>query len=340
MKGNEVKVRPGIPVKIPASTWNGVIDLLRDRKRGGKYQTGQRDAITDSVDPRLTIKVKNGLSSGLESFDIVKLVTPLIDVPTLPHAFRRRVSFSGEEPDAADNAIAIMQSPADLDDIATGLISGITPCRVKMNNANHEWANPVAGERRWLESVECGGQARILWHGEDVEFDGSGSVILQGSNSGSATPYEMAVVNLIGAIACEGGGSIEYESNTYGDFSLSGAANAWQSTGKTFNLPSAGDYELWFHSTFVCLVGSVATDYIGLRMNSSAEPGTITTASSAFEPCHNVQRGTINLPTCLYSCTAPRTITLEALRNNGGATVTLLGTGAHSNFTAGYRKVG
>lgn len=184
----ERKATRGRPfVGVPASSWNGLMDALRTHKRG-RWDEGPPGPLTSEIRPSDTIMVKNTVADFAGPFRVLRIGDPLQTADADGLNLQARFAFNGLTPTTGCK-FAILRGPCGLDAIEAAVVSGIATCYVKINDAGHEWADPVTDETRFLESVLCGGQARILWHGA----------------GGDPPPdCELAVVNLIGAVACSG----------------------------------------------------------------------------------------------------------------------------------------
>lgn len=184
---NEKKVRRGEPLKIPAATWNNIIDSAKHHKRNryNPVNAANGGTLTSLIKSNIEILVKNASGSDIsESFHIMRLSLPVLDITEDRHAANRRIGFNGMIPTDIDNAIVILQTPLEVTDISNGVISGLSIVTVMVLDPSHEWANPTPGETKYLTSSECG-QARILAYTESIEPGEEG--------------LSTALVNLIGS---------------------------------------------------------------------------------------------------------------------------------------------
>lgn len=187
---NEMKVRRGERFRIPAATWNNVIDATKAHKRGrfNKANAVNAGDITDLIKSNSTILLLNDSGYDLaDSFKIVRLEHTVLDIALDMYEGNRRIALKGYTPDDPNNAIAIVQVPLEVDSIGKAVVAGVSVCKVKMVSEFDSWANPTPGTIDYLTS-DVEGQARILWWGE----------------SGDALELEagiyLAIVNLIGTI--------------------------------------------------------------------------------------------------------------------------------------------
>lgn len=195
--GNFRKVQSGDRLRIPAITWNNILDVVRSLQMNlAKIGAGQP---TSSIDPRLTVYVRNSTGVDLiKNYNVLRIVDTVYNHADKPNDSNRQIALDGFTPNSSDNAIVITQGPVNQDKLERACISGVTLCRVLMNDSSHEWANPVNGETEYLESANTG-QARILWHGfpSGDEWVGSGSGPPAGEELESG--IEWAIVHLIGS---------------------------------------------------------------------------------------------------------------------------------------------
>lgn len=336
-RGNEKKVRPGTKMSIPASTWNQVIDSIKERKLH-RNQQGPPDSHSAPIDPVNTIRVNNNSSYDVDAFSVLAIHDPLYDVEIDPFGMKRRMSFQSGLPGSATDPFVITGGPIGIQEIGTGVVSGITIAYVKMNDPSHEWANPVPDKWEYLESVECGGQARILWHGP---VSGSGSdnksipnVATSGSGS-DRDAYEIAVINLIGAVACEatgGADTVDFEYNSSGTYEINVTANTWQTVGVSLNIAVAGTYEIYYnalgYANFSTAPGFVHCRIKDVPPSESILVAVQQTAQFIYGSCN--YKG-------LYTFAAPATVVLEAKKTL--ATFSVPGHPIITNTSLGFRKV-
>lgn len=193
---NEKKVQRGERLQIPASTWNLFVDSIKAFKRN-RGSAGAGGNPSSTVSPNNTILIrKTGGAAFHRSFHVQGIRDSLIDPTAVGNNSRTRPGVSTYDPSGDTDKICILQEPATDADVVKAAISGFSMCYVLINDDTHEWANPVNGENRHLESVECGGQARILY--KTNPLIGTPDI---------ADGVKLAFVNLIGAVACAGGAS-------------------------------------------------------------------------------------------------------------------------------------
>lgn len=204
MPDPEKFVRPKEELRISAASWNGLMQVLRDYRRGGKNGRklvgGPQSSLLKS---NIEVYVQNLTSFEWEEpYKIVRLSNSLLDLNSdTTQKINKDPVLGAFLPIFVDDPIAITQRPSGASPssglIVPAVVMGITVVRVRMLSPSHTWANPVEGEIDFMESsAECG-QARILYHVAEESGD-----------------LSIAIVNLIGAGPCDtttesgsGGGS-------------------------------------------------------------------------------------------------------------------------------------
>lgn len=202
MRDLEARVRSGSPLVIPARTWNDLMEMLRLYKRK-KFSIGGM-LESSLIQSKLTMLLRNGIGTDLPIYSVLRIGGTVLDPSDDPHDTNRRPSCYGYLPAGSADPFAITQAPVYSNEIVGAMFSGIGVCRVFVHDFAHEWANPVDGVTRYLESAECG-QARILDLWPDAE-----SGIGGGASGGSGVNnILMGLVHLIGAVPCvqQSGGS-------------------------------------------------------------------------------------------------------------------------------------
>lgn len=198
---NERKVQRGDALKLPASTWNAVIDSIKFNKQG-RLRAGA-GTPTDELRPNTTILIRNDVGTLSDSFRVFRIGDALLTLETDLENGMRRPAMAGLTPDSSACPIAIVQTPAPFGEISTGVVSGITLAFIEFADFAHTWANPVDTKTDRLLSVECNGQARILFYTD--------------APPGYPEDVYLAVINLIGNVACNTANQVVEITSTYPD---------------------------------------------------------------------------------------------------------------------------
>lgn len=170
MGDNLRKASPGTPLRIPAQTWNGLMEMLEDFRR-------QRGVGTGGSGPQRSndiVLVRNDSDGDIPRFGILGIDSVIFE-PTSESAtqtFKNQITFTGVPPEVGkhDGQFIIAQEPATPGRIFRGLVAGVSVVLVKMENADDLFADIDDGETAHLKSGGTG-VAQILWR-EEPEGDG------------------------------------------------------------------------------------------------------------------------------------------------------------------------
>ena len=153
------KVQPGDPLRIPAATFNTILDAARD------FQQRQR-SVSHAARPQIrqpgVVLVRNDSGADLDRFAVVGLDDVLIDPADNLAEFQNHIAFSAVVP-TVDHAgrWAILQEPLADGAIGQAVAAGVTPVQVDMASESHRHAALDPGESGHLQSATSG--AEILW---------------------------------------------------------------------------------------------------------------------------------------------------------------------------------
>lgn len=159
MAANLNKVRPGDPLRIPADTWNTVIDAT------AAWQRRQRNIEVPDAGHRDTgsIVVKNTSGVDKARFTVLGLTSPLF----LPHealaSFQAQVAIAGVTPTTDHTGkFAILLEPIPNGKLGRAAIDGVVVVRVKMNSEGDRYADVLPGNGLRLQSAAAGALS-LLW---------------------------------------------------------------------------------------------------------------------------------------------------------------------------------
>jgi len=188
---NEHKARRGERLRIPAQTWNGLVDASKAEKRGRFNPDTVINAFDNQslIRSNSTILVRNSSQYALASgFRILKIRGGAIpQVAKDMYGANGRIAFDGYTPSFTNDPFAIIQEPLEIGAIGKAVVAGLSVVKIKMLDVTHQWANPTPTQDGWLTS-STSGQARILWFGMSED-----------SGERSNNIY-IAIVNLIGQV--------------------------------------------------------------------------------------------------------------------------------------------
>jgi len=159
------KISPGqVLTGIPAQAYNGWQDVA------AAFREGRLNGLAGTSGDRLPfgslVRIKNGTGAALAQFDVLQ-VSGVIYEPTdgSGASFREQRGLTGGTPSAYEEGhppFVILQEPKKAGGIARAMIVGLTPCRISIADATHQFAEVKAGDCTKLESAETG-RAQILW---------------------------------------------------------------------------------------------------------------------------------------------------------------------------------
>lgn len=173
------KVQPGEPMRIPASTYNSMVDAAQD------FQQRRRGVGADPLKPARyegTVRVRNDTGSHLFRFSVVGLGEVVITQSDNPQSFYSRPTFVVERPEITAALkygkhvakVAVIQEPIREGAIGWAKISGLTPVKVNVQNNYDDIAilqdssSGVGAVLPFVSSTVGQSGASILWHEADA----------------------------------------------------------------------------------------------------------------------------------------------------------------------------
>jgi len=228
------KVRSGERLRIPARTFNTFIDAARDfeARQRNQQQDPKRRFASNGIVP-----VKNASGADRDRFDILGIDAPIFTPSDNEESFKNQVALKGVTPTAADHTgrFVVLLEPAKSGAIVPGLVQGISPVRVDIQDEDHEFADVADGECGQLRSGTTG-SAQILWkeNGTGVKW----AVVRLG------LPYRRGFWARLTSEASGGGGyyswkMLEDDAETPVDPPVTGTDNA-KEVNETEGLPVGG----------------------------------------------------------------------------------------------------
>jgi hypothetical protein len=185
------KVKPGDPLKIPASTFNTFIDTARDF-RARQQATSQQPRPGVKRDAVVYVRNNSGADRG--RFDVLGINTPVFTPSDALEAFQGGPALAGVTPTAAHGGrFMVMLTPTANGAIGTAMIDGVCAVKVNVTDEAHAFADVADGQAGYLASGSSG-SAAILW-----KESGTGqkwAIVRLGNAVGDTSPsdsYWMAV---------------------------------------------------------------------------------------------------------------------------------------------------
>jgi hypothetical protein len=169
------RVRPGqnIAAAFSARAWNRAQDaadiILGDR---GGIAAGEPDAIDRAPN---VVLIRNTTSAAVESFGVLGIsgvdINPsggtlggTDEASSRAREFSRRPVLTGVAPSTPTHVdqFVVMLEPVAAGAIARAAISGCFPCRVRIMDTSHKFANIRNADTTQLQSASCG-VLQLVW---------------------------------------------------------------------------------------------------------------------------------------------------------------------------------
>ena len=164
------KVQPGQPMRIPASTYNAMVEAAQDFQ--GKLRGIGSDPLKSSRYEG-TVRVRNSTATAFDRFGVVGLGEMVISHEDNAQSFYSRPTFEAEAPLRSDvlnygkhvAKMAVVQEPIRSGAIGWAKVAGLTPVQVNIVNNYDDIAIVQSGNTTSLKSWTSGESgASILWH--------------------------------------------------------------------------------------------------------------------------------------------------------------------------------
>lgn len=163
----ESKVSVGQKIQIKAETWNTLVDVARAYRRDQPTVENPL-GINADAGAGLHCLIHNDTGIDLQVYSVLRLTNPVEDIDADPYNAFGGKAVRGTLPSAGNNSVAITQRSLEAGTFGLALFQGITPCKLFLNNASHEYARPVAGNEVYMETTADSGVAKIIWKSTTV----------------------------------------------------------------------------------------------------------------------------------------------------------------------------
>ncbi|MFA6102167.1 MAG: hypothetical protein WCV67_03175 [Victivallaceae bacterium] len=170
-------VNPGQKLRIPAATFNSMVDAAKDFE-ARQSRTGGGAKTYRSINPAFVL-LSNPDGGSFERFRAAALAAPAIPPDDREEGGGLGVFFDAPNFAAALPAgtlteqIAVLDEPSGAGDTATlsrAVVAGCCPCRIKVTDETAQYARTDAGQTYLVTAAA--GQFRILWKEADDAPDG------------------------------------------------------------------------------------------------------------------------------------------------------------------------
>jgi hypothetical protein len=182
------KVQPGDPLRIPASTFNTLIDVARDHL--ANRQNATRQPVLALPPPGVILTIRNDSGSDCGRFEVLGLDEPVFPPEDNTADFSRGPVMSCVYPVDPDHlgAFVVLLEPIAAGAVGRAMVQGAVYVQVQIDDLDKaDWADITDGEPGYLTATDSG-SARILWYdGEEVGTLWCVCLLGAGGGSGGST---------------------------------------------------------------------------------------------------------------------------------------------------------
>jgi len=155
------KAVKGEALRIPAAAYNAFVDAAnyhRSRALGQSAEAGGRGAQSGIV------FVRNRSAADQDRFAVLALGDAVISPQDNELEFQSKVALDVREAADGDHEMkyAVLQEPVKKDGLGRGMVFGVTPVHLDVQDEYDDYASFEAGETGCLKTASAG-TARILW---------------------------------------------------------------------------------------------------------------------------------------------------------------------------------
>ncbi len=157
------KVQSGDPLKIPAATFNTLIDVARDHQ--ASRQNAKRRPEMPVPLPGVVLTVRNDSGADADRFDVLGLGSPVFEPTDNKADFSRGVVMDAKTPDDPTHrgAFVVLLEPIADGAVGRAIVQGLAYVQVDISdNDIDEWAEIEDAETGNLKAGVTG-SAKILW---------------------------------------------------------------------------------------------------------------------------------------------------------------------------------
>ncbi len=153
------KVARGETLRVPADTWNTLIDVARSHRQRELSQGVNAGGLRTSTG---IVTVRNTSGADQDRFAVMGLSGIVIPPADNELEFQSRPAFDVVVPteDHSDSFV-ILTEPVAAGRLARAMVAGVTPVKLDVQSEDDQYAVAKAGETAHLETGS--GSARILW---------------------------------------------------------------------------------------------------------------------------------------------------------------------------------
>jgi hypothetical protein len=154
------KVQPGMPLQLPAKTYNAFVDAARDHQQ--REMSTAANPLRDKDQANIVL-VKNESGADRARFDILGVTGPIISRADNVATFQDRIALRGVTPTSAHaGRFVVLVDAIPNGTIGRAYVSGACLARVRMLDEAHTLADVDDGSAAQLVSGETGA-ASLVW---------------------------------------------------------------------------------------------------------------------------------------------------------------------------------
>ncbi len=178
------QVNAGEPLRIPAPTWNRLMEVGRHFTRH-RAEVGPPPSPDNALPPAVRVYVRNDTGGDLPARAVVGLDTPPLDPTVTPYDAQQAPLFGGIAPAGAGSAVAVVEGPLASGAVGRAVVMGVAVVSLAVGDAGHEYCGPTASQTGYLTTAATG-PIRVLWK-ESGTGSKLGVVLLQAVGSPAPT---------------------------------------------------------------------------------------------------------------------------------------------------------
>gem|GEM_PF-2241186 len=182
------KVRDGEKLRIPARTYNAMIDAAQDyaNRKSDRIQSGHSGAVPSNI-----VLVKNTSGVAVGRLCVLGISNSLISVSS--NQFKEQMAFVGVVPLTASHGsgrFVITVEPIAHNSLGRAIVTGVCQVQINVTDGNHSFADITNNDVTKLTSAETG-PATILWKEAGT---GTKWAVIRFGGSGGGSSVQLAIV--------------------------------------------------------------------------------------------------------------------------------------------------
>lgn len=165
------KVFAGQALSISARTWNKFVDAAN------AFSNSKLSSKESKFSKTTYIFVQNNSGQLINEFEVLGIEGIINDMSDEEVFLNSDLIYNGKIPnDDQDEIFCIAQEPIGTDEIGLAILTGVSKCRISIEDSEHVFAGIASGNKEYLKSSNDG-SAKILW-ADDSAGPTNGVVLL------------------------------------------------------------------------------------------------------------------------------------------------------------------